>query len=652
MTIFAYLALLGWIPAILVMFSVLPRRLAATTAVVGAWLILPPYSFPIGALPDYSKTMAASLGVALGTLIFCPDRILMFRPRWFDLPMLLWCFSGTASSLQNGLGLYDGLSDALGSVLLWGLPYLIGRLHFGDPESLRYFAVTLTVGGLSYILPCVWEMKMSPVLLARIYGAADRSGFVKGVRLGGYRPQVFFWTGLELGLWMMAASLTGWWLWRCGALKKIGQTRFGPVLLPTLVATTILCRSTGAIALLVAGVMTLWLSVQLRTRLILASLLLVGPLYVAVRTSNVWSGEQAVALAERLVGRDRAQSLQYRIDCEALLMARALKQPLWGWGGWGRSSVYTDPEMPWRKKVVTDSMWIIYLGTKGFVGLALFYVAMALPAIRFLLRFPARQWNDSRLAAASLTAVLLGLYLIDCLLNAFPNMIYITLAGGLMGLEPKQLRTMTTWRGRKTADQAGIAPAADIGAITLAADRNLRLGRTFKAEGRLKEAETAWSSTLDLVGTLIAAYPDDLDLRRRWCDCANDLAWMMLHDRQPAHVDLSGAIALARHAVDMCPDGATYWNTLGTAYFRAGDDAVAIATLDHAMALGGGTAFDNVFLAMAHARSGNPERAEHLLAQTMVQIDRDSPGHPELIRFCNEARLILAERSRTAAVAH
>ena len=95
-----------------------------------------------------------------------------------------------------------------------------------------------------------------------------------------------------------------------------------------------------------------------------------------------------------------------------------------------------------------SSIW----DNKGFVGLTLLYMAMVLPAALFIWRFPPRLWADPRLAAGSLTAVLLGLYIIDCLLNAFPNMIYIVLAGGLMGLEPGQLyrpgrTTITDWGG-------------------------------------------------------------------------------------------------------------------------------------------------------------------------------------------------------------
>ena len=169
---------------------------------------------------------------------------------------------------------------------------------------------------------------------------------------------------------------------------------------------------------------------------------------------------------------------------------------------------------------MTDGLWIIYLGKKGFVGLTLLYMAMVLPAALFIWRFPPRLWADPRLAAGSLTAVLLGLYVIDCLLNAFPNIIYIVLCGGLMGLEPRPALTR--------------------------ADDDHRLGRAFKAEGRVNEAEAVWSSTLDFLGTLIAAYPDRPDLRRRWCDCANDLAWLRLHRTELTHGDLSSVIALAR----------------------------------------------------------------------------------------------------------
>ena len=58
--------------------------------------------------------------------------------------------------------------------------------------------------GLPYVLPCLWEVRMSPNLLGYIYGATTW----QGTRLGGYRPHVFFGTGIECGMWMTAMSLT------------------------------------------------------------------------------------------------------------------------------------------------------------------------------------------------------------------------------------------------------------------------------------------------------------------------------------------------------------------------------------------------------------------------------------------------------------
>jgi hypothetical protein len=650
-TPFAYIALLGWIPLVIALFALLPARQAATIAVIGAWLALPPYALPIAELPDYSKSMAASVGMMLGTLLFAPHRLLDFRPRWYDLPMSLWCVCGIATSLHNGLGLYDGLSDSLGQILTWGLPYLLGRLYFGDAEGLRYFVVAMVIGGLCYVAPCLWEVRMSPQLLVQFYGA----GGWEGMRLGGYRPRVFFPTGLECGMWMTAASLAAWWLWRCDALKRIGQVPFGPVLMPILLATTILCRSTGALVLLFSGVAVLWLSARFRTRLPMAALIIVPVIYVSVRTTNIWSGRQAVDLATAVIGPERAESLEYRFKCENLLAAHALEQPIFGWGGWMRNMVYFDAAD--RQSVVpVDGLWIVTLGIRGFVGLTLFYTAMTLPAILFLRRFPARLWGDPRLAAGSLAAVLLGVYMIDCLMNDFVNIIYVTLAGGLMGLEPGRLGAIAAARrGAEVAgcrsDAPGIAGARPPSGRLALADRCRTLGRSFKQDGHLDEAESAWRQALDLLTGLLQADGNAPEVRRRWCDCANDLAWLRANHPDPARRDPASASALARQIVEECPDSAAYWNTLGVTHYRAGDARSAVAALDRATALSGGTAFDDVFLAMAHARLGDMERARQELARAMVRAERDCPGHPELASLCDEAHAVLTGGTAAPAVA-
>jgi tetratricopeptide (TPR) repeat protein len=303
--------------------------------------------------------------------------------------------------------------------------------------------------------------------------------------------------------------------------------------------------------------------------------------------------------------------------------------------------------------IPVDGMWISIFGTHGYIGLTLWFLIMGLPPMLFVLRFPGHLWAHPRVAAASLGAALLSLYVVDCILNGFLNMIFISLAGGLIGLSPASLGvTRTTWHqvgdtGRRSgtvrkaecARRSTLRPAA--GRIRLA-DRYRSLGRAFKKKGQLAEAEAAWRQALDLLAATAVggATPD---VQRRWCDCANDLAWLRLHHPEPELQDVNFGVELARRVVETCPDCAVYWNTLGVAHLRAGDYPAAVAALDRAATLGnGGTAFDDVFLSIAHAHLGDWEQARHRLAQAMLGMERDYPGQPELAGYCDEARSILS----------
>ncbi len=86
------------------------------------------------------------------------------------------------------------------------------------------------------------------------------------------------------------------------------------------------------------------------------------------------------------------------------------------------------------------------------------------------------------------------------------------------------------------------------------------------------------------------------------------------------------------------------------AHYRAGNLRAAIAGLDQATALGnGGTAFDHVFLAMAHARLGNPDDARRWFNLTLIEMEQDPPGHAELCRLCEEASTLLSAASTAIA---
>ena len=57
-----------------------------------------------------------------------------------------------------------------------------------------------------------------------------------------------------------------------------------------------------------------------------------------------------------------------------------------------------------------------------------------------------------------------------------------------------------------------------------------------------------------------------------------------------------------------------------------------VAALDRSMTLGnGGTAFDHVFLAMAHAQLGNQEQAHRWFAEAMRLDGTGSPGSSGIV---------------------
>jgi hypothetical protein len=221
----ATIALFGWIPVVIVLFMLLPARRAMVAGTIAAWLFLPPTGIDLPGIPPFDKSAAATIGILLATVAFEPGRLLAFRPRWFDLPILVWCLCPFCSSISNGLGAYDGFSSVFRAIVVWMFPYLVGRLYLTDLDALRDLALGIIIGGVCLIPLCLFEIRMSPRLLTIVYGV----GGLEGTRYGGYRPRVFFQSGLELGLWMNAVTLVAIWLWRTGQLKRLGGFSGGAI---------------------------------------------------------------------------------------------------------------------------------------------------------------------------------------------------------------------------------------------------------------------------------------------------------------------------------------------------------------------------------------------------------------------------------------
>lgn len=418
------IALFGIIPVAMLIVACVRGPAGIIAAYLAGWLLLPPiggYNLP--GLPPYTKHVAVTIAVLLSMIVFRPNVLLSYRPRWFDLPMVVWCVAPFFSSIYNGLGVYDGLSSIYGQLTLWGFPYLIGRTAFADAASARVLAIGLFVGGLVYILPCLWEIRMSPQLNRWVYGE-HASKFHMTQRLGGYRPVVFMKHGIELGMWMTAASLTGLWLWLAGDVKRVFNMPIKWAALGLLVVT-IMCRSLGSLALLALGVAGLLAArAHPAGRMVLVALVLLTPLYISARISDAWHGEELLQISEA-IDPARAVSLQGRLDGEEAVLERARQRPLFGWGGHDGGRAQADD----GDLIPVDGMWVIYFGKFGLLGVVSLYVAMLLQPLLLLMGLS--RPREVVMHPAVPLAVVVTLFALNSLMNGFPCPIFIVGLGAV-----------------------------------------------------------------------------------------------------------------------------------------------------------------------------------------------------------------------------
>jgi len=341
--------------------------------------------------------------------------------------MAAWCLCPFLSSVNNGLGAYDGLSAVLQNVLSWGLPYVLGRVYLRDESSLREAAVWLFIGGLIYVPLCLFEVRMSPQLNHWIYGmGGGHIEYASELGKWGSRPSVFM-GYLPLGMFMTAASLCGFWLWCSGGLKRLWGCSAGWLVI-ILICTAFMCKNMGALVLLTAGLGCLLSIRQVKTSLVVYLLIAVAPLYMILRGTSNMSGDAIVNIVKSIHQR-RAGSLQTRLDNENRLVEKAMQRPIFGWGGWGRSRVYSDEG---QDITLSDGLWVIALGASGLVGLVAITASLLVPAIAFAWGYPPRTWLHPAIAPGGALTVLIALYAIDCLFNAMLNPVYLLVMGGLV----------------------------------------------------------------------------------------------------------------------------------------------------------------------------------------------------------------------------
>jgi len=437
-TILVPIMLFGWPALTVAFFRTMPVRKAVLCSVIGGVLFLPMASYDIPGFIGYNKGVAIAFGIVLAAVLKLDSPRARFRVAAPDLPMLLWCFvAPLATSLSNGLGLYDGVSTMLTHALSWGVMYWAGRVYFSEVSSSRQLCRAIIVGGLLYVPLCLFEVRMSPQLSNIFYGFFPHS-FAQHYRYGSYRPIVFMQHGLMVALWMAECSVVAFWMWRSRQVDRLMRIPMALVVF-ALYATTVLCKSANGWVFLALGTVAYYTFRRSRSAWLLRALVIVLPVYMIVRVTGLVSMEQILQVAQRVFDDERVQSLSIRLLQEDYFNAHAQSRMVFGWGGWGRGWP-VDPVTGDRMITMVASFFVITFSAYGLFGLtSLFAALLAGPLTVLRAQARVREVCDSRgRESYSFDLVLLSMVVIvfalDSLMNALGNPVYVMVTGALVSL--------------------------------------------------------------------------------------------------------------------------------------------------------------------------------------------------------------------------
>jgi WD40 repeat protein len=140
----------------------------------------------------------------------------------------------------------------------------------------------------------------------------------------------------------------------------------------------------------------------------------------------------------------------------------------------------------------------------------------------------------------------------------------------------------------------------------------------------------------------IAAYTVTIEGNSEDAVAHNNLAWLLATCPDVKFRDPARAVELAKKAAALAPQEGNFWNTLGTAHYRAENWKDAVESLEKSMEFrNGGDGFDWFFLAMAHWQLGDKEMARSWHGWAAEWMDKNARENEELRRFRREAEELL-----------
>lgn len=424
-------------------------------AIVIGWLFLPPSrGINLPGLPVFTKEFSVAYGVLLGVAMSDAAKLLSFKPKLLDIPMLIWILAPFPSSVVNGLGAYDGLSAIYFNIFTFGVPYLLGRVYIRTPNDVKVVAIWFVYAGLIAVPMALWESRMSPHLNKSIYGY-EVAKFHMAKRLGGYRPMLFMRHGLEVGLWMATSSAVALWLWITSAKQVRLFNHAFPPFAGVVLFATVMSRSLGALILLAGTTCTALFVRTTGMRIALIALVLVPSVYLSIRITNIWSPTQITSII-RSFDAERANSLEARLEQELDIAQHALQKPIFGWGGNNRFRPIDEH----GDFTPVDGMTTISFGKTGLVGLVAFLAMTSVPSLLMILRIKGRQITTPIWAPSIGIMLGIAIFSIDMMFNAFYTPLHIIGIGVLasVAVNAKQWQHIIRKHDRSTRAQSQADP--------------------------------------------------------------------------------------------------------------------------------------------------------------------------------------------------
>jgi hypothetical protein len=436
MSLFVPITMFGWPFLAIFMFAFWPKRRAMLLGLMISWLFLPQAGYLWPGPLKWTKVNAVSMGLLLAVAALDFRRLLSFRPRWFDIPVMVASIMPAVSSFANGLGIADAGTSSVNNILMYGVPYLLGRIYIIDLVGAFELADVWILGGLIYFPLCLFELRMSPMLHYDVYGFFPHQ-WAQMVRDGGYRPMVFMQHGLAVAMWMSACTVLAYGVWRMAGVKRHWHVPMWTWVL-VLGIGTLICKSAGAIALTTIGCAAIEVGKRGPLRTILFVFALAAPVYIVARTSQTLTADRCMAGLHLVFSSDRVASASDRLHQEDVLSRRALESPIVGWGPWGDYLVSDQHDDLVQH---SDSMWIITLGKYGMVGWGATVLIYLLPALRLI--WPMRRANVSPLQqrVSQVLALISVLAMLDSLSNFMPNPFFVLAAGAVATLTEANRKT-------------------------------------------------------------------------------------------------------------------------------------------------------------------------------------------------------------------